>query len=49
LRNFYTDINVDERQFEIVLVSSDPTEKEWYKAYSSMPWTSLPYGDERIQ
>ncbi len=49
LRNFYTDINVDERQFEIVLVSSDQTEKEWYKAYSSMPWTSLPYGDERIQ
>jgi len=48
LRNFYTDINLDERQFELILVPADNSEKDWHKHYSSMPWTSLPYGDARI-
>ena len=49
LRNFYTDINLDERQFEIILVSNDSDEKGFDKHYGGMPWTSLPYGDPRIK
>jgi hypothetical protein len=48
VRNFYSDINLDERQFELILCPADKQEKDFFKHYSSMPWTSLPYGDERI-
>ena len=30
-----------------MLVSSDRDEKEWKKNFSTMPWMSLPWGDER--
>ena len=36
-----------DRTFEIVLVSSDRDEKEWKKNFSTMPWMSLPWADER--
>ena len=29
LKNFYTDVNLEERQFEIVLVSSDETQEDF--------------------
>jgi nucleoredoxin len=48
VRNFYSDINLDERQFELILCPADKQEKDFHKHYSTMPWTSLPYGDERI-
>lgn len=48
VRNFYSDINLDERQFELILVSADKQEKDFLKHYQSMPWTTLPYGDPRI-
>ena len=47
LKNFYTDVNLHERTFEIVLVSSDRTQEEWKRHHSSMPWMSLPWGDPR--
>jgi thiol-disulfide isomerase/thioredoxin len=47
LRNFYTDINLDERQLEVILVSSDHNEKDFGKHFGGMPWTALPYGDRR--
>ena len=49
LRNFYTDINLDERQFEVLLISADKTEKDWHKHYMTMPWASLPFTDHRTQ
>jgi hypothetical protein len=48
VRNFYSDINLDERQFELILCPADKQEKDFFRHYMSMPWTSLPYGDERI-
>ena len=47
LKNFYTDVNLAERTFEIVLISSDRTQDEWKRHHSSMPWMSLPYDDPR--
>lgn len=49
VRNFYSDINLDERQFELILCPADKQEKDFQKHYSTMPWTTLPYGDERIK
>ena len=43
LKNFYTDVNLEERQFEIVLVSSDDAEDDFNQHYSTMPWMSLKY------
>lgn len=48
VRNFYTDINLDERQFELILCSPEKQEKEFMKHFNTMPWTSLPFNDPRI-
>lgn len=47
LRNFYTDINLEERLFEVVLVSADKNEKDWKDHFNTMPWLSIPFGDMR--
>lgn len=47
LRNFYTDINLEERQFEVLLISADKSEKDWQKHYMTMPWASIPFTDRR--
>jgi thiol-disulfide isomerase/thioredoxin len=49
LRNFYTDINLDERLFEVILVSNDQNESDFRKHFGGMPWAAIPYGDPRIQ
>jgi hypothetical protein len=48
LRNFYSDINLDERCFEIILVPTDPKKEQKQEHFSTMPWTSLPFADARI-
>ena len=47
LKNFYTDVNLQERTFEIILVSSDRSEEERKRHHSTMPWMSLPFDDPR--
>ena len=49
LKNFYTDVNLEERTMEIVLVSSDRKQEDWKRHHSSMPWMSLPWDDPRGQ
>ena len=49
LRNFYTDINLDERIFEVILVSNDHNEQDFRKHFGGMPWSAIPFGDPRIQ
>ena len=49
MRNFYTDINLPERQFEVILVSNDKDEKGFQKHFGGMPWCAIPYGDPRIK
>jgi Thioredoxin-like len=48
LRNFYSDINLDERLFEIILVPADLKKEQKQEHFNTMPWTSLPFGDSRI-
>ena len=47
LKNFYTDVNLEERTLEIVLVSSDRTQEEWKRHHSTMPWMIIPWDDPR--
>ena len=47
LKNFYTDVNLQERTFEIILVSSDRTQEEWKRHHATMPWMTLPFEDPR--
>ena len=47
LKNFYTDVNLQTRTFEIVLVSSDRSQEEWKRHHSTMPWMSLPFDDPK--
>ena len=43
LKNFYTDVNMEERTMEILLVSSDRSQQEWQRHYSTMPWMALTF------
>ena len=43
LKNFYTDVNMEERTMEIILVSSDRSQQEWQRHYSTMPWMALTF------
>ena len=47
LKNFYTDVNLEERKFEIILVSSDETQEEFDSHFSQMPWMALNLDDTR--
>ena len=47
LKNFYTDVNLQERTLELIMVSSDRTQEEWKRSHSVMPWMSLPWDEAR--
>ena len=48
LKNFYTDANLEKRQFEVILVSNDRKKDDYTEHYKKMTWLSIPYGDEMI-
>ena len=49
LINFYNVVNKNNKQLEIIFVSSDKSEAEFNEYYDSMPWLSIPFKDESIQ
>ena len=48
LKDFYTDINMQSRQMEVLYVPVDRDMDSWKQHYASMPWLSLPQGDARV-
>ena len=49
LVEIYNNLRKDNKEFEIIYVSSDENKEDW-KAYSAlMPWISLPYEDARTE
>ena len=48
LKDFYTDINMQQKNMEILYVPVDRDAETWKSHYASMPWLSLPQGDERV-
>ena len=47
MKDFYNEVNLDERLIEVIYVSCDKTETEFKDAYKCMPWCSFPYTDKR--
>ena len=49
LVEIYNNLRKDNKEFEIIYVSSDENKEDW-KGYSAlMPWISLPYEDARTE
>ena len=42
-------MNIDEKKCEILYVPMDKREDEFKAHYTTMPWLSIPYGDQRIK
>jgi len=48
LVKFYNEVNIKNKQIEIIFVSCDKEEKKFKEYFASMPWLTLPFQDERI-
>ena len=45
LKEFYSEVNIDSKQCEILYVSLDHNEDEFREHYAHMPWLAVPYTD----
>ena len=43
LDEFYTTVNNDEKEIEIIFVSLDNSKNEFKEYYNTMPWVAVPY------
>lgn len=43
----YEKLKEDGKPFEVIFVSSDRDEESWQEYLSTMPWYSIPFGDDR--
>lgn len=48
LIDFYSEINAEEKQFEVILVSRDMRKEEFEEYYSKQPWLAVPFEDPRL-
>lgn len=48
LVEFYNEINSNEKQLEIILVSRDQNQDDFEEYFLQMPWLAIPFGDVRI-
>ena len=49
LDKFYTEINKDGKQIEIIFVSFDKDLEQYNEYCQMMPWKSLPFADSKIE
>ena len=49
LKDFYSEVNLDDKEFEVLFISTDKTEDDFKEHYKSMPWLAIPYADPRIK
>ena len=49
LRDFYNEINLEEKKIEILFLSVDPNEEGFLEHYTTMPWLAIPFNDPRIE
>ena len=45
LKEFYSEVNVDSKQCEVLYVPFDKSEDEFRDSYAHMPWLSIPHAD----
>ena len=46
LKEFYSEVNIDSKQFEILYVSLDQNEDQYKEHYAQMPWLAVPFADQ---
>jgi len=46
LKEFYSEVNIDYKQCEVLYVPLDKTEAKFEESYGAMPWLAIPYSDE---
>ncbi len=49
LIDFYNEVNVEEKQLEIILITRDSSKEEFEEFFAQMPWIAIPYDDPRIK
>ena len=47
LKDFYGEVNIEEKKIEVLYISSDKNKTEWEESYAKMPWLSYRYEDPR--
>ena len=45
LKDFYHEINIDQKLIEVVYVSCDKQDEEFKKTYAKMPWITFPFSN----
>ena len=43
LKDFYSEVNIDQKNVEVIFVSSDKSETSFKETYAKMPWLTYPY------
>lgn len=43
LKDFYNEVNAEQKNCEILYVPMDQTEEDFKEHYSQMPWLSIPF------
>ena len=49
LKDFYDEVNFENKMIEIIYVPFDKTEEEFNQYFRNMPWVAVPHGDKRVQ
>lgn len=49
LVKLYRKLQSSEKKFEVIFVSSDRSEESFVKYFSTMPWTAVPYAEEKAR
>ena len=49
LADLYKKWNANDKKIEVVFVSFDNDKSQFEEYFGEMPWTALPFGDDRIQ
>ncbi len=49
LKDFYSEVNIDEKKCEVLFLSMDKSLDDFDEHYKSMPWLALPFNNERCQ
>ena len=43
LKDFYNEVNIDQKNIEVIYIQSDKTEQNFKEQYTKMPWLTFPY------
>ena len=45
IKDFYSEVNIDQKLIEVLYISSDKAESEFKETYAKMPWLTVPYSN----